>query len=260
MKSLVCLKHVPDTETKVAVHADGNRLDPAAVSSWIISPYDEFALEQALQTREAHGGEVVAVIAGGDGAQASLRKALATGADRAVLIQDDRLEHGDAVARAEVLAALVRKEEADVVWLGKYGVGTDEGATAPMLAEKLDWDHVATVSGLELSADGYTAKRAVEGAVEVHKGTLPALLSCEKGLNSPRLPSLKGIMQAKKKPIETVTPADLGCDAARLDRNDLQWTALELPAARAEGKKIDGDAATAAKELVRLLHEEAKVL
>jgi electron transfer flavoprotein beta subunit len=260
MKCIVCIKHVPDTETKIAVHADGNRLDPAAVSSWILSPFDEVALEQALLFREANGGEVIVVTAGSEGCQPSLRKALATGADKAVHIEDARLDDCDAVTRAEILAAYVRSESPDVVLLGKYGVGTDEGATGAMLAEKLDWDHVATVSALELTGTQFVAQRSIEGAVEIHEGSLPALFTCEKGLNTPRLPSLKGIMQSKKKPIDKKTVGDLGIDESSLSDRRLAWDSLSLPPERAAGRLIEGDAATAANELVRLLHEEAKVL
>jgi len=254
MKYLVCIKHVPDTETKVAVHDDGKRLDPAAVTKWGASPYDEHALEQALVLREAAGeGEVVAVCAGPQASQTTLRTALATGADRAILIEDDSLADAESLARATALAAVARKEQPDILLLGKYGVGTDEGSTGPMLAELLDWPHVAAISALVLEGQTFTASRAVEGGVEIHEGTLPALFTCDKALNEPRLPSLRGIMQSKKKPIETQA-------APELPGAKLQWDAFSLPPARQAGRLIDGDPETAANELVRLLHEEAKVL
>ncbi|NIM01363.1 MAG: electron transfer flavoprotein subunit beta [Acidobacteria bacterium] len=261
MKYLVCIKHVPDTETKVAVHADGNRLDPQAVNKWGASPYDEYALEQALRFREAAGeGEVVAVCAGPQACQATLRTMLATGADRAVLIEHEALESAESLTRAKALAAVVAKEQPDMVLLGKYGVGTDEGSTGPMLAELLEWPHVAAISSLELDGPAFTAARAVEGAVEIHEGSLPAVFTCEKGLNEPRLPSLRGIMQSKKKPIETLSPGDLDLDDPSSTDPKLRWDAFALPPARPDGRIIEGDAETAAKQLVRLLHEEAKVL
>ena len=261
MKFLVCIKHVPDTETKVAVHADGKRLDPAAVSKWGASPYDEYALEQALRFREAAGeGEVIAACAGPQAAQTTLRAALATGADRAILIEDERFDAAESLSRARVLAAVVAKENPDMVLLGKYGVGTDEGSTGPMLAELMDWPHVAAISAVALDGQNFNASRAVEGAVEIHEGTLPAVLTCDKGLNEPRLPSLRGIMQSKKKPIETLRVGDLGLDEAVLDDSKLRWEAFVLPPARQSGRLIEGDAESAAAELVRLLHEEAKVL
>lgn len=261
MKYLVCVKHVPDTETKVAVHADGKRLDPAVVTKWGASAYDEYALEQAQLFREAGGGgEVVVVCAGGPACQTTLRTALATGADRAILLQDERLEHAESLSRAKALAAIVASEQPDVVLLGKYGVGTDEGSTGAMLAELLDWPHVAAVVGLTLDGSAFEARRPVEGAVEIHQGTLPALFTCDKGLNEPRLPSLRGIMQSKKKPIETLAPADTGLPDDLLGAARLSWDSFALPAARPSGRIIEGDAESAARELVRLLHEEAKVL
>jgi len=160
-----------------------------------------------------------------------------------------------------VLAAAVRAENAELVLLGKYGVGIDEGQTGPMLAELLDWPHSSAVSKLELADGGFTAERAVEGAVEVQQGRLPAVITCEKGLNDPRYPSLKGIMQAKKKPIDVKSPADLGIPAAELGQDRrVVWESMELPPAREAGRLIEGEAAEAARELVRLLHEEKKVV
>jgi electron transfer flavoprotein beta subunit len=261
MKFLVCIKHVPDTETKVAVHADGNRLDPQAVSKWGVSPYDEYALEQALRFRDAAGeGEVVAVCAGPQACQTTLRTVLATGADRAILIQDEAFAAADSLTRAKALAAVVAKQQPDIVFLGKYGVGTDEGSTGPMLAELMDWPHVAAISAITLDGQDFTASRAVEGAVEIHQGTLPAVFTCDKGLNEPRLPSLRGIMQSKKKPIETLTPGEAGLADNELDGSSLRWDAFTLPPARPAGRLIEGDPETAASELVRLLHEEAQVL
>jgi electron transfer flavoprotein beta subunit len=261
MKFLVCIKRVPDTEAKVAVHADGKRIDPQAVSKWGASPYDEYALEQALRFRDEAGeGEVVAVCAGPTACQTTLRTVLATGADRAVLVEDERFDQAESLTRAKALAAVVRKEQPDIVLLGKYGVGTDEGSTGPMLAELCDWPHVAAVSSLTLDGAAFSASRAVEGAVEIHEGTLPAVFSCDKGLNQPRLPSLRGIMQSKKKPIEKMGSADLGLNDADLDEAKLSWESFGLPAPRPAGRLIEGDAETAARELVRLLHEEAKVL
>jgi electron transfer flavoprotein beta subunit len=217
---------------------------------WVLSPYDEFAVEQALLLREAHGGEVVAVSAGRAAAQSTLRQALAMGADRALLVEDARYERADALARARALAAVARAEDAELVLLGKYAV----------VAELLDWPHVSAVSKLELAGGAFTAEREIEGAVEVHEGRLPVVLSCDKGLNEPRYASLKGIMQAKKRPLDTRTPAALGLDPDELARPRVIWEALELPAGRVAGRRIEGEPRAAARELVRLLREEAKVL
>jgi electron transfer flavoprotein beta subunit len=259
MKILVGIKHVPDTETKVKVAGDGLTLDESGVK-WVISPFDEYAIEQALQFREAGEGEVMVVCAGREGSQATARQALAMGADRAILIKDERYERCDGLARAKALAAVARAESADLVLLGKYGVGTDEWLTGPMLAELLDWPHVTAVSKLELGGGSFTAEREIEGATEVLEGKLPAVLTCEKGLNEPRYASLKGIMQAKKKPLEMKSPEELGLEAADVEQSMLVWEAMELPAERSGGVLIDGAPEAAAVELVRVLREEAKVI
>ena len=257
MKFLVCVKHVPHTETKIKPGSDGKSIDGAGVK-WVMSPYDEFAVEEALQRKQAAGeGEVVVVCAGRADAQATLRQALAMGADRAIHVVDEQIEQADGLTRAQVLAAVAREEAPNAILTGKYGVGLDDNQTGPMLAELLDWPHSGAISALELTAGGYTAQRQVEGAVEVQEGSLPAVLTCDKGLNEPRYASLKGIMQAKKKPIEQKSAADLGVEVTA-DR--LVWEALELPPARGDGKILDGAPADAAGELARLLREEAKVI
>jgi electron transfer flavoprotein beta subunit len=253
MKFVVCVKHVPDTEAKVKVAADGVSLDEGAVSKWVISPYDEYALEQALLFREKYEGEVVLISAGREAAQASLRQGLAMGADRAVLLKHESVEGADGLSRAKVLAEAVKEESPDMVFVGKYGVGPDESQTGPMMAELLGWPHAAAISKIELEQGSFTVERDIEGAVEVQKGDLPAVFTCEKGLNDPRYPSLKGIMQAKKKPIDTKEPSDPGSSA-------LIWDSMELPPARAAGRIIEGTPQEAAEELVRLLNEEKKVI
>jgi electron transfer flavoprotein beta subunit len=261
VKILVGVKHVPDTEAKVKVAADGVSLDETGVKM-DVSPFDEYALEEALRTREALGeGEVVVVSAGGEGAQTSLRKGLAMGADRAVLIQDDRYDRADGLARAHALAAVARQESPGLILLGKYGVGADENQTGPMLAELLDLPHALGVVELELGDGSFTAKREIEGAVEILEGSLPAVITAEKGLNEPRYPALKGIMAAKRKPLDVKTPEELGLDPAELGEGArVIWESMELPEPRAAGKILDGDAGEAVAELVRALREEAKVI
>lgn len=255
MKIVVGVKHVPDTETKIKI--DGLAIDESGVK-WGPSPYDEFAVEEALQLRDAAGGgEVILVTMGRPDAQASLRKALAMGADRAIHVADPTLDAADGLTRARLLAEICQREEAELLLVGKYGVGLDEGQTGPMTAELLSWAHSAAVGKLELADGKYTAHREVEGAVEIQQGSLPAVITCEKGLNKPRLASLKGIMQAKKKPLETLSIADLGVEELS---THVVLEALELPPPRAAGKIVEGDAAAAADELARLLREEAKVI
>jgi electron transfer flavoprotein beta subunit len=260
MKILVGIKHVPDTEAKVKVAADGVSLDETGVKM-VPSPFDEYALEEALRIREARGGEVVVVSAGKESAQVSLRQGLAMGADRAVLVHDDRLDRADGLARARVLAAVARAEAPDLILLGKYGVGTDEGQTGPMLGEILDLPHTSAVTTLTLGERTFGARREIEGAVEVVEGSLPAVISCEKGLNEPRYPSLRGIMAARKKPLDVKRPADLGLDPDDLlPGRRVVWESIALPPARRAGRVLKGEAAETARELARLLREDAKVI
>jgi electron transfer flavoprotein beta subunit len=260
MKILVCIKQVPDTETQIKLAPDGRTLDESAIK-WILSPYDEFALEQALRLREAAAaGEVVVVTAGRESAQTTLRQALAIGADRAVLVQDARYDRCDALTRARALAAVARAEGSELVLAGKYGVGADEWQTPPIVAELLDWPHASGVSQLHLEAGSFTAHREVEGAVEVQQGTLPAVISCDEGLNEPRYASLKGIMAAKKKPLEVKTPEQLGLDPQELAEPRLVWDSLAVRPSQRTGRLLQGPAPQAAEELARLLREEAKVI
>jgi len=262
MKILVGLKHVPDTETKIRV-ADGQAaIDESQVTKWIVSPYDEYALEAALRLREAGLAQEVLVVAAGRAAsQASLRQGLAMGADRAVLVDDARLERADALTRARALCGVVRAEGAGLVLLGKYGVGTDDGQTGPMLGELLGWPHAGGVSALELRDAGFRVERGVEGGVEIQEGRLPAVITCDKGLNDPRYPTLKGIMQAKKKPLDVRSAVEVGVAEAELAAGPrVLWESLVLPPPRQRGRIVEGAPLEAARELARLLRDEAKVL
>jgi len=260
MKILVAVKHVPDTEAKIKIAADGVSLDETGVKM-IVSPYDEYALEEALKIREARGGEVVVVCAGREAAQASVRQSLAMGADRGVLVQDERFDRADALTRARALAAVARAESPDLILAGKYGVGTDEGQTGPALAEILELPHAAAVSKLEIGDGVFTAHREVEGAIEVLEGRLPALVTCDKGLNEPRYASLKGIMAAKKKPLEVRSLEELGLDPQEVgEETRVVWESMELPPPRQAGRVIAGDPDEAVRTLVKALREEAKVI
>jgi len=257
MKIVVCVKHVPDTEAKIKIAADGKGPDLAGVKM-IVSPYDEYALEEAIRLRESGtASELVAMSAGGDEVAASLRQALAVGADRAVHVHDPALSGADALARAQALAAALAAEAPELVFTGKMGVGDDQGQVGPMLGELLDRPHVGNATKIEIASGTFTAWRGVEGAVEVMEGSLPAVITWDKGDHEPRYASLKGIMAAKKKPLDVKKAADLGVAASppRVVRES-----IELPPPRPAGKILTGDAETAAKELVRLLHEEAKVI
>ena len=250
MIQVVCIKQVPDTETRVKVAADGTALDPAGVT-WIVNPYDEFALEEALRIREKQGaGELIVISLGGAGVQTALRTALAMGADRAVHLKSDT-PAPDPLAVAKALAVEIRGLNADLVWLGKQAVDDDQAQVGPMLAELLDRPAVTAVGAFELTAAGATAEREIEGGREIVELTLPAVITADKGLNEPRYASLKGIMAAKKKSIDE-KPAELG-------EPNLERGSLTLPAASGAGR-IVGQGVEAIPELLRLLRDEAKVL
>jgi electron transfer flavoprotein beta subunit len=260
MKIVVCVKQVPDTETRVKIAASGDAISEADVASWIVSPYDEFAIEEALRIREAKGGEVVAVTAGPDRAQAALRTALAMGADSAVHVKDAALEASDTLGIARALAAAVRTlAPCDLVLCGQQGVGGDHSQIPGMLAELLDLPQVTVAVKIEVGEGKATVEREIEGGRETWETPLPAVVSAQKGLNEPRYASLKGIMAAKKKPIQVLDLAALGLDAPAVAPR-VRVISLELPPARPAVRMIEGDASTQAKELIRLLHEEAKVI
>ncbi len=257
MKLLVCVKHVPDTEAKIKVGPDGKSPDLAGVKM-TVSPFDEYALEEALLIKEAGGAtEVVVLAAGDDGVQGSLRQALAMGADRAIHASGASLANADALTRARVLAAAIREEAPDLVFTGKTGVGDDESQVGPMLGELLDRPHAGAVFQLSLAERRFTAHRNIEGAVEILEGELPAVIAWDKGEHAPRYPSLRGIMAAKKKPFSVRTLAELG---VTVPVPLVVREALELPPTRASGRLITGDAGEAASTLARLLREEAKVI
>jgi len=250
MKIAVCIKRVPDTEARIKIAPDGKSLDEAGVK-FILNPYDEFAVEEALQRKEKAGaGEVVVITLGPATAQETIRTALAMGADRGVLLQVDRTPlDGLEVARA--LAAELKDGAYDLILCGKMAVDDYNHQVGPMVAELLGLPCVTAVAHLELEAGEGTAEREVEGGIEVVEFPLPAVLTADKGLNEPRYPALKGIMAAKKKPLDV--------KLVTLGAGGLELLAMMPPAERKEGR-IVGEGPVAVAELVRLLREEAKVL
>jgi len=248
MKIVVCVNHVPDSETKVKVGPDGKSIDRTGVN-FIINPYDEFAVEEALRLKEKHGGDVTSISLGGDSHKETLRKTLAMGVDKAVLIKDETPRDTFSVARA--LADHAKELQADVILFGKQSIDSDDGAVGPMVAEMLGIPSVTTVVKLEIEDGAVLAEREIEGGHEHVETRLPVVVTAQKGLNDPRYPSLKGIMAAKSKPIEERQPTPAA--------NKVEVVAMHKPDAKSAGKIIGTDA-TAVPELLRLLHEEAKIL
>ena len=248
MKSIVCIKRVPDTEARIRVARDGAGIDPAGVK-YVMNPYDEFALEEAIRLKEAAGEGSVTVLSVGSGETSEiLRTALAMGADEAVLLSSTESTDGLGIARA--LADEIRGREFDLVLCGKQAVDDDDMAVPSMLGELLGLPCVTVVVALKIDGRRAVAHREIEGGHEVVEFDLPAVVGAQKGLNEPRYPSLKGIMAAKKKPLEV--------KEVRLAEPKLRIASLEEPPGRAEGEII-GEGTEAVPELVRRLRERALI-
>jgi electron transfer flavoprotein beta subunit len=259
MKILVAIKQVPDTATQVKIGADGKSIDTAGIT-WIVSPYDEYAVEEALRIKEKRGqGEVVAISLGPERVKESLRSCLAMGCDRAIHLNDAAWNDADTLATARALAAVIKQEAPQLVLSGRQAIDDDMGAVTAQLAELLGWPCAYWIMEETIDGDGKTvrAARQAEGGLEVFDLPLPAILSAQKGLNEPRYPTLKGIMGAKKKEIRDVKASDLGWASAP---PQLSIVGLEALPPRAPGRVIQGDVPTAAKELVRALREDAKAI
>ena len=248
MKIAVCVSHVPDTATRVSVGADGKTIDTNGVT-YVVNPYDEFAIEEALKTKEALGGEVVVISLGPDANKETIRKALAMGVDSGVLLKTD--EQRDSLAVAKALAEEIKNQGAEIVFFGKQSVDYDNQIVGQLTAEILGYNSVTVVVDLKIDGNKVVAEREIEGGKEVVETSLPVVITAQKGLNEPRYASLKGIMAAKRKPIEEKVPA-----AAE---NFVEVVRMKKPAPKQPGKIIGTDASAAA-ELVRLLREEAKVI
>lgn len=250
MKIAVGIKRVPDTETRIAIGAGGTSIDESGVK-FVMNPYDEYAVEEALRLRDAAGeGEVVVVAMGTDASKETIRTALAMGADRGVLLEtDDRVL--DPIAAGKALAAELAEGGFDLLLFGKLAIDDYNHAVGVVVAERLDLPCVSAISKLEIADGKGRAEREVEGGVEVVEFPLPAVLTTDKGLNEPRYPALRGIMLAKKKPLD-VKPVEV-------ETGGLSVRELKLPPARPEGR-IVGEGPEAVPALIEALRTEAKVL
>ncbi len=264
MNIIVCLKQVPDTESQIKIGSDGVSIATDDIK-WVMNPYDEFGVEEALRLKEKHGGEVTVIGLGPKRVTESIRTALAMGADKGILVTDDAVEGSDALATAKAIAAAVKDLEYDLIFTGQRGVDDDQGLVGAALAEQLGIPQLSLIVKVEVSEDGSSVKveRPIEGETLVIESSLPALITAQKGLNEPRYASLPGIMKAKKKPLEEKSLADLGLDAAEFGTGARKLKILELtpPPAREAGKIVEGETPQEkAAALAKLLHEEAKVL
>ncbi len=259
MNSVVCISQVPDTEARIKIAADKRHIEEAGLK-FIVSPYDEFALEEAIRLKEKSGGDVTVVTFGPDRAAQALRESIARGATKAIHIKGD-VADADSLGIAKVLAAAIKSIPHDLVFFGKQGVGTDNSLVGPMVAELLGYPQVNVVTHLEVADGKITAHREIEGAEEIIVASLPAAITAQKGLNEPRFASLKGIMAAKKIPIDMKTVADLGLDEKDVFNQRVVFVSIEPPPEKSGGRKIDGsDPAAAAREILKYIREEAKAL
>jgi electron transfer flavoprotein beta subunit len=260
---VVLLKQVPDTETKIRIGGDGKTIDTSDVK-WIMNPYDEYAVEAALRLQDSAGAKVTILSMGPERVVESIRTALAMGADQGVLVDDPGTEGSDGLGKAKVLAAALKNLEFDLICCGHRAVDDDENQVGIMAAELLGIPHLGLAISVEVANGKIKIERPIEGARVTLEGTLPALVTFggAHAVWNPRYASLPGIMKAKKKPLETRTIADLGLspDDVGAQAAKVKITAMELPAERQAGRVIEGETAEKAKELVRLLHEEAKVI
>lgn len=264
MNIIVCLKQVPDTESQIKIAPDAKSIIEDDIK-WVMNPYDEYGVEEALRLKEKFGGEVTVVGLGPQRVTESIRTALAMGADKGVLINDPVLEGSDTLATAKALAAAIKELPCDLVFAGQRGVDSDNGLVGAALAEFLGVPQICLAVKVEVAEDGQSLKvhRPIEGQTLVIETSLPALITAQKGLNEPRYASLPGIMKAKKKPLEEKTLADLGLDASEFGEGAQNLKIQELipPPQRQAGKMVEGETPEAkAAELARLLHEEAKVI
>lgn len=255
MNVYVIMKQTFDTEEKIVLQ-DGNISDDGV--KFVINPYDEYAVEEAIRIKEQHGGSIVAVSVGPERTAEALRTALAMGADEAVLIADERIG-SDEYAVSKVLAAYLGKQSFDLILGGNFSIDNGSGQVAVRLAHLLNIPHVSSITQLTLNGDRAEALRDAEGDTETVETSLPALFTAQQGLNEPRYPSLPGIMKAKKKPFQQLSLDDLGLSEEDVAPKTARES-LSLPPARQAGQLIKGAPQEQAAELVQLLRNEAKVI
>jgi electron transfer flavoprotein beta subunit len=257
MNIYVLLKRTFDTEEKISVQ-DGKINDDGV--EFIINPYDEYAVEEAIRVKEAHGGEVTVITVGSEESEKQLRTALAMGADKAVLINtEEDLDSGDEYTTAKIIAEYLKDKEIDIIFAGNVAIDGGSGQVGPRVAELLGIPCITTITKLEIDGKNVSVIRDVEGDEERIEAHLPVLVTAQQGLNEPRYASLPGIMKAKKKPLE-----ELELDDLDLDEDDVaaktETVEIFLPPEKKAGKILQGELADQVKELVSLLRNEAKVI
>ena len=256
MNIIVLLKQTFDTEEKIVIQ-DGQIVEDGP--EYVINPYDEYAVEEAVKLKETQGAEVTVVTLGPPRVESALRTALAMGADKAILIEDDESLNLDEHSISKVLSAAIKDCDYDLILTGSMSVDNGASQVAVRVAEELNLAHVATAVELTIDSDKVTVVKDVEGNSEVIEASLPLLVTAQQGLNEPRYPSLPGIMKAKKKPIERLSIDDLELN---LEESAVKTVILDqfLPPKKEAGKVLSGELSQQAQELLQLLHQEAKVI
>lgn len=248
MNILVCISQVPDTASKITVGADGKSINPQGLK-FILNTYDEFAIEEGLRLREKSGGTVTTLTVGGETGKEILRTALAMGSDTAILVKDE--VRADSWVVASSIAEAARELSPDIIIMGRQSIDFDSFQVPSMLAEMLGWPNVSIVSKITVDGTTVTCERDVEGGREIVSTSLPCIISAQKGLNDPRYPKLPDIMKSKAKPIAERAPS---AQQPRVETSD-----MHLPDTKRLNKMF-GETEADISEVVRLLHEEAKVI
>jgi electron transfer flavoprotein beta subunit len=257
MNIYALVKRTFDTEEKISVQ-NGQIAEDGA--EFIINPYDEYAVEEAIRVRDEHGGEVTVLTIGSEEAEKQLRTALAMGADKAVLINtEDDLDELDEFGASTIIAEYLKDKDADLIIAGNVAIDGGSGQVGPRVAELLDINYVTTITELKIDGDKATVVRDVEGDSETIEAQMPLLVTAQQGLNDPRYPSLPGIMKAKKKPLEELELDDIDLDEDEVEVK-VERVDVFLPPEKQAGRVLEGDLQDQVKELVQLLRNEAKVI
>ena len=262
MEIVVLVKQVPDTESLIEIAGDGVSIKKQDIK-WVMNPYDEIAVEEALQIRDAQGGAVTVVSMGGQKTVETIRTALAMGADKGIHINDPAAEGSDPLATAKILAAAIKEITFELIIAGHRAVDEDNYQVASAVAELLGIPQISMVVKAELLDGKIKCQRTIEGGTVTVEASMPAMFTTQRGLNEPRYASLPGIMKAKKKPVDVKTLADLGIDPASVGQANrkVKIKALNFPPQRQAVRMIEGETAQdKAAGLVKVLHEEVKII
>lgn len=259
MNTIVLIKQVPDTETRVKVKPGAKDIDREGVNH-VLNPYDEFAVEEAIKIKESKGGEVVILTVGAQQAEESVRTALAMGADRAIRLDGAEFQGADSYSTAKALAAAISKEKYDLILCGKQAVDDDAAQVGLLVASMLGIPGVSLVVKAEVGDGSVKVTREIEGGLQDLEVSTPCLLTAQKGLNEPRYPSLPGIMKAKKKPLDVKSAGDVGADGVGAAGAKTEIAEMTMPPERKAGQVFQGEPEEVVPKVVALLRNEAKVV